>query len=412
MSSNHRSPSTSVYLHIPFCQTRCAYCDFNTYAGLDDLIPAYVAALTAEIRGVGRGSMASNAVGSDLPLAPPPVHSVFFGGGTPSLLSARQVEQVLSEVRRTFRLAPEAEITLEANPGTVGIEYLEGIRRAGVNRLSLGAQSARSSDLRLLERTHAFTDVIHAVRDARRAGFTNLHLDLMFGLPHQSLADWRDSLARTLDLEPDHISLYALSLEFGTPMHAWVGRGLLPGPDPDLAADMYTWACEVLEDAGFVHYEISNWARRRSPSDGGRSDAACRHNLQYWRNLPYLGFGAGAHGCAGGRRYANVRSPRAYIRRVSQGIDFDYPVSPAGVEQRRIPSAVEKNETMMLGLRLLDEGVDEAVFAARFGIGVREAFASPLARLERDGLIRREDGRVRLTERAYFIANQVFCMFV
>jgi oxygen-independent coproporphyrinogen-3 oxidase len=375
------------------------------------MIPAYVAALVAEIRGIGLGSEASGALGSGRPLAPVTVHSIYFGGGTPSLLSAQQVEEIVSAVGEAFRLSPDSEITLEANPGTVGLEYLEGIRRAGVNRLSLGAQSARQSDLRLLERTHSFADVIDAVREARQAGFTNLSLDLMFGLPHQTLAAWQESLSRTLELRPDHVSLYALSLEFGTPMHAWVERGLVPGPDPDLAADMYAWACEDLEVAGFVHYEISNWARKATSADG-RSVAACRHNLQYWRNLPYLGFGAGAHGCAAGRRYANIRSPKAYVRRMSQGIGFDFPVSPAGVEQRSIPSSGEMSETMMLGLRLLDEGVDEATFASRFGVEVDEAFKSPIERLQGDGLIRREDGRLRLTERAYFIANQVFCMFV
>jgi oxygen-independent coproporphyrinogen-3 oxidase len=412
LSSNDQPQSTSVYLHIPFCRTRCAYCDFNTYAGLDDVIPEYVAALVAEIRGVGLAATASDPLGLGRPPGPVTVHSIFFGGGTPSLLSAKQVGEVLSAVRQAFRLSQEPEITLEANPGTVGLGYLERIRRAGVNRLSLGAQSARPSELRLLERTHTFIDVIRAVRDARRAGFTNLSLDLMFGLPHQSLAAWQESLSRSLELQPDHVSLYALSLEFGTPMHAWVGKGLVPGPDPDLAADMYAWADEALEDAGFVHYEISNWARRKPSPNGGRSDAACQHNLQYWRNLPYLGFGAGAHGCAAGRRYANIRSPRAYVRRMMQSLGFDFPVSPAGVEQRIIPSSGEMSETMMLGLRLLDEGVDEAAFASRFGVEMAQAYQSPIERLQEDGLIRRGDGRLRLTKRAYFIANQVFCMFV
>jgi oxygen-independent coproporphyrinogen-3 oxidase len=195
-------------------------------------------------------------------------------------------------------------------------------------------------------------------------------------------------------------------------MRAWVERGLLPVPDPDLAADMYAWAGEELARADFVHYEISNWARRTTPLNGGRSDAACRHNLQYWRNLPYLGFGAGAHGFAGRQRYANIRSPRAYIRRMSRGLGFDFPLSPAGIEQTAVSSSVEMNETMMLGLRLLDEGVDEAAFASRFGVEIDEAFPRRLGRLQEDGLITREDGRLRLTERAYFIANQVFCMFV
>jgi oxygen-independent coproporphyrinogen-3 oxidase len=411
LSADHPQ-SLSAYVHIPFCRTRCAYCDFNTYAGLEDLIPAYVAALVKEIRGVGQSSIGLKAAGVDPERAPVRVHSIFFGGGTPSLLTTQQVAAIIFAVREAFRLDQDAEITLEANPGTVRLEYLEGLRRAGVNRLSLGVQSARASELRLLERRHSFPDVIRAVREAGRAGLTNLNLDLIFGLPHQDLADWQQSLSRALDLRPDHLSLYALSLEFGTPMHAWVERGLIPSPDPDLAAEMYAWACEYLDNAGFFHYEISNWARKKPTAEEGGLGSACRHNLQYWRNLPYLGFGAGAHGFAAGRRYANTRSPRAYIRRMSQGPGFDFPVSPALAEQTRILPESEMNETMMLGLRLLDEGVDEAAFASRFGLEVSDAFSIPLKRLQEDGLIRRGDGRVRLARSAYFIANQVFCMFV
>ena len=412
MLSNDRPQPASVYLHIPFCGTRCAYCDFNTYAGLEDLIPSYVASLAREVRGVGQASAAPINVEGNRRAEPPPVHSIFLGGGTPSLLSVGQVEQILSAVRDSFRLASDPEISLEANPGTVDFEYLEGVRQAGVNRLSLGVQSAHASELHLLERTHSFPDVIQAVRVARQAVFTNVNLDLIFGLPHQSLAAWQASLSRTMDLEPDHISLYALSLEFGTPMHAWVRRGLVPEPDPDLAAEMYDWAGDFLEAAGFVHYEISNWARRRMSENGGKGYAACSHNLQYWRNLPYLGFGAGAHGYAGGKRYANVRSPRGYIRRMEQGIGFEFPVSPAVVEKRSVPAPSEMNETMMLGLRLLQEGVDESTFYDRFGIELQEAFAVPIGRLTQDGLIRREGGHLKLTKRARFLSNQVFCLFV
>jgi oxygen-independent coproporphyrinogen-3 oxidase len=412
LSSKGPSESVSVYLHIPFCETRCAYCDFNTYAGLDDVIPGYVRALAAEIRGIGQASMGAGGPGRLERRPPLGVHSIFFGGGTPSLLSAEQVEAILECMRESFRLAPDVEITLEANPGTVDLEYLERIRSAGVNRLSLGVQSARPSDLRLLERTHSFLDVIHAVQQARQAGFTNLNLDLMFGLPCQSQAAWEQSLSRALSLGPDHLSLYALSLEFGTPMHAWTQRGLIPEPDPDRTADMYAWACEALEAEGFVHYEISNWARKRPSPDGRQSHAACRHNLQYWRNLPYLGFGAGAHGCAAATRYSNVRSPKAYIRRLSQGISFDFPMSPASVEQRAVPPSSAMNETMMLGLRLLDEGVDEAAFADRFEVELEDVYMQPIAHLQEEGLVRRAEGRLRLTPRAYFIANQVFCMFV
>jgi oxygen-independent coproporphyrinogen-3 oxidase len=404
--------AVSAYLHIPFCQTRCAYCDFNTYADLEDLIPAYVSSLEAEIRGVAR---ASTTLANPVPTRssePIALHSVFIGGGTPSKLSVDQVDSLLRSLHDAYHLTPNPEITLEANPGRLGLGYLEGVRQAGVNRLSLGVQSAHPSELQLLERTHSFVDVIHAVRDARRAGFTNVNLDLIFGLPHQSMAAWRESLSLTLELEPDHLSLYALSLEFGTPMHAWVGRGLIPEPDPDLAADMYAWATDKLEASGFVHYEISNWARGGPAMDEVGGYAACRHNLQYWRNRAYLGFGAGAHGCAAGWRYANVRSPRAYIRRLTQGVGFDFPFSPAVVERRLVPPTIAMNETMMLGLRLVDEGVSETGFRMQYGVSVDEAFGRPMERLEEDGLIQRQGGRLKLTRRAYFIANQVFCMFV
>jgi len=338
--------------------------------------------------------------------------SVFFGGGTPSLLSVDQVAQILEAIRDGFGLLPGCEITLEANPGSVDLARLKGFRRIGVNRLSLGVQSSHPGELRLLERGHTFPDVIHSVRAARQAGFTNVNLDLIFGLPYQTLAAWKESLSRALSLAPAHVSLYALSLEFGTPMHAWVGRGLIPEPDPDLAADMYALAASTLDAGGFLHYEISNWAARSASLDGHGSNAACRHNLQYWRNQPYLGFGAGAHGCAAGVRYANVRSPTGYIRRIEAGAGYAYPVSPAVADQRAIPLPTEMNEMMMLGLRLLDEGVDEGAFRERFGLGIEEAFPKPMKRLREDGLVRWEGGRIRLTQSTIFIANQVFCMFV
>lgn len=402
----------SVYLHIPFCRSRCAYCDVNTYAGLENLIPSYSAALVKEIRGVGQASAAPFPVESSGRPVPILVHSLFIGGGTPSLLSVGLLEQILCATRDAFRFVSDPEITLEANPGSVDLEYLVGARQAGVSRLSLGVQSAHPSELRLLERVHSFPDVIRAVGDARRAGFTNLNLDLMFGLPYQTLSAFKESLSRTMDLGPDHLALYSLSLEFGTPMQAWVERGLLPEADPDLAAEMYAHADDLLGQAGFVHYEISNWARQRRSEDGGNGSTACRHNLQYWRNLPYLGFGAGAHGYAGSKRYANVRSPKAYIRRIQQGLGFEYPLSPAVVEDRAVPVSSEMRETMMLGLRLVDEGVEEAAFYARFGIELEEAFPEPIERLLKDGLIQRDGGCLRLTKRAQFIANQVFCMFV
>jgi oxygen-independent coproporphyrinogen-3 oxidase len=210
----------SLYLHIPFCWHRCAYCDFNTYAGLDHLISDYVTALCREIEFI--------AIGADQRL---PIHTVFFGGGTPSLLPAADIDQIMRTIEQNFILSPESEITLEANPGTVSFEYWSELRQTGINRLSLGLQSANADDLRLLERQHDYSDAVQAVRWAREAGFNNINLDLIYGLPYQTIERWQRTLELVLGLKVEHLSLYALSLEHGTPMHKWVNRGLLPEPD-------------------------------------------------------------------------------------------------------------------------------------------------------------------------------------
>jgi oxygen-independent coproporphyrinogen-3 oxidase len=305
-----RMASYALYLHIPFCRRRCSYCDFNTYTTLGGLQEAYTAALAREIRQVGA---LARAAGDDAPGA----HTIFFGGGTPSLLSPRQVETILTAAREAFAVAPEAEITMEANPGTVDEAYLSAVRALGVNRLSYGVQSALPGELALLGREHDFDQAVAAVGLARAAGFDNLNLDLIYGLPGQSVADWRRTLAAVLPLAGvtsgvTHISLYCLTIEPGTPMHRWLHDGTIRPPDPDVAADQYELAGHELARAGFGHYEISNWALP------GRE---CRHNLVYWRNEPYLGLGAGAHGMAGGYRYQVVRQPRAYIRRVGMTDD-------------------------------------------------------------------------------------------
>src|SRR5512143_978669 len=331
----------SIYVHIPFCAHRCAYCDFNTYAGQEAAIPAYVDALCRELEDVA--ARAAVRV---------PVHTVFFGGGTPSLLSGAQYRAILEAIRCNYALAADAEVTTEANPGTVTRASLAEIRAAGVNRISFGAQSANGEELHMLERTHTFLDVIEAVTAARSAGFDNLNLDLIYGLPEQSLDTWQTTVRRVLDLQPDHISAYALTLEHGTPFGRWSARGLLPAPDPDAAAEMYEWAGEALEAAGYQQYEISNWAK----NDGDAPDAvpsySCRHNLQYWRGLPYLGLGAGAHGYAGGTRYSNVLRIKTYIERLMPPLSsFSFPLSPAIVNQHKNTLRDDMQETMMTGLR-------------------------------------------------------------
>jgi oxygen-independent coproporphyrinogen-3 oxidase len=443
----------ALYLHIPFCRQRCSYCDFNTYTTLNDLQPAYVAALAAEIRQVGALAAAAGE-------PRPAVRTVFFGGGTPSLLTPAQVGDLLGAARAAFTLDGDAEITMEANPGTVSAEWLAAVRGLGVNRLSFGVQSALPGELALLGRAHDFAAAGEAVDMATAAGFDNLNLDLIYGLPGQSVADWGQTLAAVLSLAESapaitHISLYCLTIEPGTPMQRWLHNGTILAPDPDTAADQYELAGRELAAAGFGHYEISNWARP------GRE---CRHNVVYWRNEPYLGLGAGAHGLAGGYRYQVVRQPRAYVRRMGERpptadsrpptndgrwMTDDtlpstadnppmsaasaalrpsavgrqrslaeaagpgrFPLSAAVAAYHRVDATEAMSDTAITQLRLLDEGLDMAGFATRFGRPFDDVYANEVRQLEEWQLLHRRDGRLLLTERGRFLSNQVFYRFV
>ncbi len=401
----------ALYVHVPFCRARCAYCDFNTYAGLEALMPAYVAAGCREIEAAGErwGRLA--------------VPTVYFGGGTPSILPLDLLAQILHVSRLTFHVSRDAEITLEANPGTVTPAYLRGLRTLGVNRLSLGAQSAHDDELDLLGRIHTWAQVVEAANWAREASPLNLNLnlnlnlslnlDLIFGLPAQTLARWRETLEAALELSPEHLSLYCLSVEEGTPLEKRIASGVLPMPDDDLAAEMYELAEELLAQAGFFHYEISNWAKGNDQYQMTNDQSqVCRHNLIYWRNEGWLGVGAGAHSwldggvlsLSKGRRWANVRHPRDYIAALESG---ETPV--ADVEE--IDRRMEMGETMMLGLRLA-EGVSDARFQARFGRELEQVFGAELAELRELGLLA-WDGRVaRLTARGRLLGNRVFVRFV
>jgi oxygen-independent coproporphyrinogen-3 oxidase len=386
----------SLYLHVPFCQKRCSYCDFNTYAGQADRIPDYVAALDREITLLG--ASAPDKI---------QVHTLFFGGGTPSLLSAAQYEILLKTIDTVYELQPGFEATLEANPGTVSEPYLHSLKAAGFNRISFGLQTADPVELALLGRIHDFYDVIRAVKWARQAGFEQINLDLIFGLPFQSLETWQASVEAALRLDPEHMSLYALTVEHGTPLFRWVRRGLVPSPDGDLAADMYEWASERLDKAGFFQYEISNWARK-DPS--GRVQA-CRHNLQYWRNQPYLGFGAGAHGYAAGYRLADVMHIKTYLERMAQAGRPSFPFSLATAHSNRVDRHAEMEETMMVGLRLTQEGVSRASFEERFGIPIEQVFGSEIQKMSQAGLL--EAGEIlRLTQHGRLLGNQVFMQFI
>jgi oxygen-independent coproporphyrinogen-3 oxidase len=402
----------ALYFHIPFCTHRCAYCDFNTYAGQERLIPAYVEAICREVELVGNGFRSWQGEGE----REEGVQTIFFGGGTPSLLSPAQFEQILKTVRDLFNLSDlsDLETSLEANPGTVTLDSLGGLRRAGFNRISFGVQSFHPNELRQLERIHDPFDVFNAVRWARQAGFENLNLDLIYGLPEQTLASWQANVRQAVELAPEHLSLYALTIEQGTLYGRWAGHGLLPLPDPDLEADMYEWVSEYLEGQGYEQYEISNWSK---------PGFQCRHNLQYWRNLPYLGFGAGAHGCANARRVSDVLHIKTYLERLVPGISqpaLAFPLSPATVSQIPVTLFVEMQETMMLGLRLTQEGVSAEAFHQRFGQDLMTVFGKEINELIGLGLLEQVPSptgrwagvRLRITRRGRLIGNQVFMRFV
>lgn len=404
-------PLVSLYFHIPFCTHRCAYCDFNTYAGQEEMIPAYVHALCKEVEFVGQRlpSPFRRSTGTPEGRAGGEVHTIFFGGGTPSLLSPKQFESIFQSIRANFQLTDDVEITTEANPGTVTYEDLLSLRQIGINRISYGVQSANTEELRMLERIHNFFDVIEAVTSARKAGFDNLNLDLIYGLPEQKLSTWQTTVQRILDLHPEHISAYALTLEHGTPFGRWSLKGLLPLPDPDLAAEMYEWLSETLEDNGYVQYEISNWAKR---------GYECRHNLQYWRGLPYLAFGAGAHGYANGYRYSNVLRIKTYIERLSNPSSLiPFPLTPAAVNHHQQSLQDDISEFMMTGLRLTQDGVSENEFQARFGKDMREVYGKEIDELLVLGLVENVVGddscrSLRITKRGRLLGNQVFMRFV
>ncbi len=389
----------SLYLHIPFCHAKCHYCDFNSYAGMLGLRERYVEALVAEIQLAGR--RARHADGS-----PRRCRTIFFGGGTPSLLTAEQVATILAAARAAFAVDECAEITLEANPGTLEYGHLDEVRAAGVNRLSMGAQSFDAALLRWMGRIHTPAEVDAAVAAARAAGFTSINLDLIYALPGQSLDTWATTLAHALELGPEHLSLYSLIVEEGTPLHRWVGEGRVSVADEDVAADMYELAQTRLDAAGYRHYELSNWAR---------PGHECQHNLTYWRNLPYIGLGAGAHSWFAGHRYAEARPIHDYLARVRERLAADSTtmaaadVLPAAaiVEDELVSDVMEMSETAILGLRLVD-GLSLSTFSRRFGRDFDSVFGARLAGLRAFDLLEKQGDALHLTPRGRLLGNEVF----
>ncbi|OUM96233.1 MAG: coproporphyrinogen III oxidase [Thermobacillus sp. ZCTH02-B1] len=378
-------PPRALYIHIPFCAQRCHYCDFNTYALAGQPVDAYLEALEREMERTVEA------------LPPEKIDTVFVGGGTPTVLTPAQMARLLGAVRRWFPVAPDAEITVEANPGTVGPELLALMREGGVNRISFGVQAFDDALLRRLGRMHDTADAYRSVALAREAGFANISIDLMFGLPGQTMDMLADSVRRAVELDLPHYSLYALKIEENTLFHTLHERGELPLSGEEEELHMYLHIMERLEAAGRRQYEISNFALPGYES---------RHNMTYWRNEPYYGIGAGAHGYARGVRHVNIRGVTPYIEAARERLPrlTEEPVSEE--------EAME--DFMMVGLRMRD-GVRDDDFAAQFGgRSIDDVFGGVIARLRDAGLLeRRPDGAGwRLTDRAIPVGNEVFGAFV
>ena len=391
----------SLYVHVPFCKTKCPYCDFNTYQGIENLMGPYLNALTLELDLWGET------------LGHPLVNTAFFGGGTPSYLPPGQIQHILAKIASSYTVSDAAEITIEANPGDLDQRACEALLRQGVNRLSIGVQSLDNGLLSLLGRRHSADQALEAFGAARNAGFSNVNLDLMYGLPQQTCLQWVDTMELMLSQMPSHISLYCLTLEEGTPLHRWVEQGKLPTPDPDLAADMYHHAESVLESAGYHHYEISNWCLPGLES---------RHNMAYWLNHAYLGVGPGAHSSMSQHRFWDVSSPVKHLAEVERWAKAEArPVGEiTGDLLENIPPVggyeycggdTSFAEAMILGLRLLD-GMDLEAESVRVGEDLASRFDTEIGDLVDLGLLHLKGSGLRLTKPAYLIANQVFNRFV
>ncbi len=394
----YRMPA-GVYLHIPFCKSRCSYCDFATDVYRDSRgVERYVDAICREIEHVETASVRGRPVASDPTNWPPAyaggsdIDTVYFGGGTPSLLSPKQVERILSAVRERYAVAADAEMTMEMNPATVTPEKLSEYRKLGVNRASFGVQTFDDRALKLLARGHTADDARQTFEMLRDAGFENVSFDLIAGLPHQTLADWSRNLDEAIALGPEHISLYLLEIHEGTPLDLQVRSGRQPRPDEDLAAKMYETMLDRLAAAGYRQYEISNFSRP------GRES---QHNTKYWTLDPVYGFGVSAHSFDGHERYSNERDTAKYVAMIERD----------GRAETTRETANVASEAAFLGLRL-EHGIDTREFAARFGIDLLKKYSVDLESLSRSGLIEAFHGSIRLTAKGKLFSNEVFEVFV
>jgi oxygen-independent coproporphyrinogen-3 oxidase len=371
-----------IYIHIPFCSHICPYCDFTTYAGKESLIPRYVDALVADLARQAET------------IRDREIASIFIGGGTPSLLDGEQMRAMLDACRKHYRLAADCEISVESNPNSLDEPRLAAWRDAGVTRLSIGAQTLDRRGLRRLGRQHEAGDVLTALANAHAAGFERISIDLIFGWPGQTLDSWRHDLDTLLTspVGPNHLSLYSLIVEPGTPYADMQARGILPIPDDDATADMYELAVNLLRDAGWTHYEIANWTRD--------PDHWSRHNALYWQHGDYLGVGAGAHGHLDGTRTINHLLPETWVTAVTAG-------EPTVANTEIIDGQTSITETVLMGLRLLRSGIADDAFETRHGVALRSLAGDAIDRMTGIDLIEPTGSGIRLTERGALLSNEV-----
>ncbi len=372
-----------VYVHIPFCSRRCTYCDFATVAGRDETMEPYLAALHREIAGCQVG-------------APQTVDTIFFGGGTPSRLSGKQISDLIQSVRNRFDVQPGTEITLESNPEDLTPETLSRIRDAGVGRLTIGVQSLDSRVLQDVGRGHDGDLALEAVRQARGAGIGQIAVDLIAGLPGEDSGRWTGTLRRLAVLKPDHFSVYLLETDKNTPLTRSMQAGTTPRPQDDDLADAWEQTTDFLESAGYSQYEISNYAR----SVPGEPDRVSRHNMKYWQDLPYAGFGLGAHAYYRGERRGNRSDLDGYISDLATGTDPVASQDPWHPVRRL-------EEALFMGLRLRD-GIDSGRIGSRYGLDLQEAYRTVWESAERQGLLVRTGSRIRLTRAGRLRSNTVF----
>jgi oxygen-independent coproporphyrinogen-3 oxidase len=381
--------TAGIYIHIPFCERKCTYCNFNTTDFGADLAERYVDAVAKEIAFWGTRA------------ARPPVDTIYFGGGTPSIVEAAQLARLIGACRESFDVASAAEITIEINPATLSNRKLGAWRAAGINRASVGVQSFLDRELAALSRTHTAADALDTLRALGEAGFDNVSLDLIAGLPEQTLADWEFNLDQALQARPAHLSLYLLEVKEGTQLYAQLKRGQRARPDDDLAAEMYRMMSAAAGDAGYEHYEISNFALRDDASPGRLRS---KHNLKYWTGASFYGMGCGAHSYDGRARWVNLLQTEKYIEAVISN-------GHATGERTELTDESRGTEALFMGLRLLD-GIRLDEFHREYGLDVATQYQGELARLEEGGLVEFNGNNLKLTARGLLLSNEVFVCFV